>query len=243
MSSQATGRLLLLAALTGSTVTAASGSEDASETVRRPADLVASRLLLAPTARPLPRGSGYVSDHYLFFPAAAYGVTSNVSVLAGTSLLPALGPADQLKYVTPRLAVRLADGVAVAVGALAVSSDFYAGGKTAGIAFALATFGAPDLSVTGGVGYGWIRHDGEDFALADRPFLGLGGTWRFSPRLALVTETWLFDKIDRDTQPMGIALRTFADKWSADWGFAFAADAPLTHTPIPWLSITWHFGP
>lgn len=69
-----------------------------------------TRLLLAPTGRPLAPGTGYISDHYVFLPAVAYGVTDQVSVLAGVSWLPALGWSEQLKYVTPRLAFRPSDG-------------------------------------------------------------------------------------------------------------------------------------
>ena len=36
-----------------------------------------SRLFFAPTARPLPKGGGYVADHLFFFPSVTYGVTDN----------------------------------------------------------------------------------------------------------------------------------------------------------------------
>ncbi|MBI93535.1 MAG: hypothetical protein CME05_10045 [Gemmatimonadaceae bacterium] len=42
-----------------------------------------SRLMLAPTGRPLAEGDGYLSDHYVLFPAVAYGITDNVSLLGG----------------------------------------------------------------------------------------------------------------------------------------------------------------
>ena len=42
-----------------------------------------SRLMLAPTGRLLAEGDGYLSDHYVLFPAVAYGITDNVSLLGG----------------------------------------------------------------------------------------------------------------------------------------------------------------
>src|SRR5687768_16544543 len=36
-----------------------------------------TRLFLAPTGRPLRGGEGYFSDHWIFFPGLAYGVSDN----------------------------------------------------------------------------------------------------------------------------------------------------------------------
>jgi hypothetical protein len=58
-----------------------------------------SRLMFAPTGRPLGKGNGYFSDHYVLFPGFAYGLTKNLSVAGGVSVIPANGISDQVFYV------------------------------------------------------------------------------------------------------------------------------------------------
>ena len=40
-----------------------------------------TRLFIGPTGRPLRKGAGYFSDHFIFLPGVAYGVTDNVTLL------------------------------------------------------------------------------------------------------------------------------------------------------------------
>ena len=51
----------------------------------------ATRLYFAPTARMLRKGKGYFSDCYLFFRGIAYGITDNITISGGVSLLPGAG--------------------------------------------------------------------------------------------------------------------------------------------------------
>ena len=62
-----------------------------------------SRLLFAPTGRPLAKGDGYFSDYELVFPGVAYGLTDNLSLAGGVSVIPGLGLGEQLFYVSPKL--------------------------------------------------------------------------------------------------------------------------------------------
>ena len=47
-----------------------------------------TRLFFAPTGQMLKKGEGYVSDYELFFPGVAYGLTDNITIGGGVSLLP-----------------------------------------------------------------------------------------------------------------------------------------------------------
>jgi hypothetical protein len=55
-----------------------------------------SRLLFAPTGRPLRAGDGYFSDYELLFPGVAYGLTDNVTLAGGVAIVPGLGLGEQL---------------------------------------------------------------------------------------------------------------------------------------------------
>jgi hypothetical protein len=55
-----------------------------------------SRLMFAPTGRPLGKGNGYFSDHYVVFPGLTVGLTKNLSLAGGVSVIPALGLASAM---------------------------------------------------------------------------------------------------------------------------------------------------
>lgn len=59
-----------------------------------------SRLLISPTARPLEKGTGYYQNIYVFISGAAYGITDNVAITGGFSMIPGLGITDQLYFVS-----------------------------------------------------------------------------------------------------------------------------------------------
>jgi hypothetical protein len=80
-----------------------------------------SRLLFAPTGRPLRKGDAYFSDFYVFFPGVAYGISDHLSIMGGMSIIPGISLTQQLFYIAPRLGWRPSDNVAVSVGALYAS--------------------------------------------------------------------------------------------------------------------------
>jgi len=206
-----------------------------------------SRLLFAPTGRPLRRGSGYFSDHYVLFPGVTYGVTDGLSVSAGASMVPAVGLSDQLLFASARFAHQVSDQVALSAGAL------YATGADEGAAlvFGVGTFGPPHRSLTVGLGFGGTKTEGgypdyrRSFRWRDAPILMVGGNVQLSSSLALVSENWLL--LGRDfelsRQPFGLALRFFGDRISADVGVIFVGEVLKEGLPIPWLSFSYHFGP
>ncbi len=67
-----------------------------------------SRLMFAPTGRPLRRGDRYFFNHYVFFPGMAYGLTDHFTMFGGVSFIPGLGLDDQVLSVAPSLVSMLA---------------------------------------------------------------------------------------------------------------------------------------
>lgn len=215
-----------------------------------------SRLMFAPTGRPLGKGNGYFSDHYVLFPGFAYGLTKNLSVAGGVSVIPALGISEQVFYVSASSAWKLNDTTSFALGGL------YAGGPddeiNGGAAlFGIATFGHSDRSLS--LGMGWLAAREEEYTYGprgqfsshsewrfrDAPVVMVGGSLRVARNLSLVSESWLFVGTDFDLseQPFGLSLRFFSGRISADVGVVLVADVLEEGFPVPWLSFSYHFGP
>ena len=216
-----------------------------------------SRLMFAPTGRPLGKGNGYFSDHYVLFPGFAYGLTKNLSVAGGVSVVPALGISEQVFYVSASSAWKLGDKTSFALGGL------YAGGPDEDIRggaalFGIATVGPSDRSLS--VGLGWLAAREEEYVydsrgefvetrsewrLREAPVVMLGGSLRVARNLSLVSESWLIlgKDFDLSQQPFGLSLRFFSGRISADVGFVLVADILDEGFPVPWLSFSYHFGP
>src|SRR5688572_4423007 len=60
----------------------------------------ATRLIFAPTGRMLAPGEGYFSDYWVFFPGLSVGVSKNLSLGGGMSILPGVGFDEQIYYFT-----------------------------------------------------------------------------------------------------------------------------------------------
>ena len=153
-----------------------------------------TRLYFAPTARNLKQGEGYFADYFLFFPGIAYGMTDNITVGGGISLIPGVNIDEQIFYFTPKVGVQIAKNLNLATGTLIIRvpdfSDDNDSPATAGILYTVGTYGTPDASITAGFGYGFAGSE-----LADKPMVMLGGEKRLSRRIALVTENWIFPEV------------------------------------------------
>ncbi len=224
-----------------------------------PADPNATRLLFAPTGRPLAKGDGYFSDHYVLFPGFAYGLTDHFSIGAGMSTIPGLGAGEQLFYVAPRLAWQLRDRSALSLGVLYAGGggwDDDGDGGAAVLGYGVGTFGGPAKSVSIGLGFGATRRTTHEYLgrgqfrssrswdWREAPIVMLGGSVQVGRNTALVSENWLFlgDDFDLAEQPLALALRLFGRRLSADVGVIVFPAALDEGFPLPWLSITYGFG-
>ncbi len=222
----------------------------------RPSDSNYTRLLFSPTGRPLRKGEGYFSDHYVVFPGVAYGLTENLSVAGGLTVVPGLGISEQIYYGSARLGKQFSERVAVSGGVLAArggESDL----DTLGLGFVTATVGKPDKSLTFGGGVArtlseeyYTTYEGGhwrgDFrkVASYTPVVMVGGTARLSRRLALVSENWLIlsEDFKLSEQPFAVGVRFLGDRLTADVGVVLIGEALQDGFPVPWLSVTYHFG-
>lgn len=201
-----------------------------------------SRLMLAPTARPMKKGQGYFSTHELVFPGFGYAFTDNLSIAGGLSTLPGLGPTEQLAYVSPKVGFQVSDRVALAVGGLFAGVPAYGDDLGAiGVGYGIGTFGSRDHSLS--VGAGVVRHIGDRWAQTE-PIVMLGGKTRLSRSVALVSESWfvLDGDVRWEDQPFGLAVRFFNERLSADVGVVLIGEVLQEGWPIPWGSVTYTFG-
>jgi hypothetical protein len=212
-----------------------------------------TRLMFAPTGRPLGKGDGYFSDHYVVFPGFAYGLTRNLTLAGGVSTIPGIGLDEQAYYVSAQVGFQRSAKAAFALGGLYAA----AGGEedlNASVLYGVATLGPAERSLTLGFGLGANRN--AEYYYDDRgsythtahswsaePILLVGGNVRLSRRTSLLSENWLFLDRPISEQAFGLALRLLADRISVDVGVVLVPEALDEGFPIPWLSFSYHFGP
>ncbi len=162
-------------------------------------DPAGSRLFLAPTARTLPRGQGYVGDYYVFFPVVGYGILDRFTLAGGMSFIPGLPLEDQLVYLAPKVGLVRSPKFNLAAGALFMrlgwSNVVDASG---GVAYGVATLGGDDAALTVGLGWPFAAGGGDS-----RPWIMAGAEWRVSRGVKLLIEGWRFPGIERDTGRRG----------------------------------------
>lgn len=198
----------------------------------------ATRLFFGPTAHMLAKGSGYFSDTYLFFPQIVYGFTGNVTLGGGMSLLPGSGLDKQLIYFMPKAGGPVGYNLHLAAGALMIKlpdfNDDEGGGTTVGVLYAVGTKGSLDRSLSAGLGYGF-----EGGKLADRPMVMLGGEYRMSRRVSLVTENWVFPGLDQPVVSAG--FRFFGEGLAVDLALANVLGEDMLFPGIPFVDFVYNF--
>ena len=110
-------------------------------------------------------------------------------------------------------AARLAERIATALSAGTLFTT--AGGDfSAGLAFAVGTFGGRDKSFTAGLGLGYTKEEDEDFQFAQHPIIVLGGNVRLSNNVAFISENWFItgENLTLGQQPLAFAFRFFGDQ-------------------------------
>ncbi len=191
-----------------------------------------TRLFFAPTARSLEAGSGYFADYLLFFPMVAFGVTDNITIAGGMSLIPGLAIPEQFFYFTPKVGFST-NNTSLAAGILMAGLP----GEDAplvGILYGVATIGSADNNATAGFGYGFV-----DWDFADRPFLMLGGQYRTSRRVSFVSENWILPGLDEPIISGG--LRFFGEELSVDLALAMPVGAGGDWPVIPYIDFVVRF--
>lgn len=198
----------------------------------------ATRLFFGPTAHLLGKGKGYFSDTYLFFPQIVYGFTGNVTLGGGMSLLPGGGLDKQLIYLMPKAGGPVGRDLHLAAGALMIKlpdfNDDEGAGTTVGVLYAVGTKGSLDRSFSAGLGYGF-----EGGKLADRPMVMVGGEYRMSRRISLVTENWVFPGLDQPVVSAG--FRFFGEGLAVDLALANVLGEDMLLPGVPFVDFVYNF--
>ena len=193
----------------------------------------ATRLIFAPTGRMLPKGQGYFSDFWIFFPSIAAGLTDWVTFGGGTSILPGVSIDEQIYFLTPKIAIARGERFNAAIGALAIAVPTFEGGskrQSAGLLYGVGTWGSMDQSFTAGLGYGYVGG-----TLAQQPIFMLGGETRAAPRISLVTENYIFPG---SSGLVSAAIRFMGQDISVDLGLARPIAQGESFT-FPLLNFMW----
>ena len=188
-----------------------------------------SRLFFAPTGRMLKQGEGYFADYFIFFPTITFGITDNITLGGGCSILPGEDLDEQILLFTPKVGVKTSKKMNLAIGALIVKLPE---STSAGILYGVSTFGSLDNSITVGLGYGYF-----DDELADKPIVVLGGETRTSRNISLVTENWLVP--EKDTPILSFGLRFFGERLSADFALIFPLEDEVI--TFPYIDFVYKF--
>jgi hypothetical protein len=146
----------------------------------------AKRLILSPTASSLPQGEGYFSDHWLFFPAVAYGVQDRLSLLGGMTLFPGLAVEEQMFYLGTKSQLHRTESTRTSVGIVLFGQQDVE--DRFGIVYGVSTLGGADGRLTVLLGYGF---EGTD--LAERPVVVVGGEKRVGRRTFFISEVPFYD--------------------------------------------------
>ncbi len=195
----------------------------------------ATRLFFASTGRSLKKGNWYFADYYLFFPMFAYGITDNITIAGGASLLPA-GGVTQLLYFMPKVGLISSDNFSFSTGALIIKLPSFGDEELPflGILYGVGTLGSTDASFTAGLGWGFVDTD-----IADKPMVMLGGEVRTARNIAFVTENWMLPGVGQPLISYG--LRLFGEKLSVDLAFISTIGEGMFFPGIPYIDFVYNF--
>lgn len=197
-----------------------------------PRDPGRARLFLAPTARTMPRGQGYIGDYFVFFPVVGYGITDHILLSGGASVLPWLSFSQQLIYLAPKIGLVETPGFSFGVGGLymrlLMTELVDAWG---GVGYGVATFGGEDAAVTLGVGWPFASGGGtrELWAMA-------GGELRVDRSIKLLAEGWQFP--GARVVPVVFGVRLMSEQTAVDLGLVRVLGSD-TKGIGPWVDFTW----
>jgi hypothetical protein len=192
-----------------------------------------TRLLFAPTARNLRKGSGYFCDYYVLIPGVAYGITDFFSIGGGVSLFPGFGLSEQLFYFTPKLGLKAGGNLHLSVGTLVVGVPDGDENRLGGILYGVGTVGPTEGSLTVGLGYGFVDSD-----LADKPMILVGGSRRLSRKIAILSENWIMPEVD--TPIVSLGLRFLEKSLSADMALINRLRDPIL-PGVPYVDFVCNF--
>lgn len=204
----------------------------------------AARLYLAPTARLLQKGKGYVAAYYILAPLVAYGVTDNFTLAGGASFLTAVNFGGA--YLVPKVGIALGEYVSLSAGGVAAQGFGEEGfNPTLFLGYGVATFGKSDASVSVGAGYGvsrlYTQGPEDKTTFYSTPGFMLGSELRVARRIALVTENYFIMEWENYRPVISYGMRFFGETFSLEGAFVYTKDLVVGFPGFPFVSIVYNF--
>jgi len=172
------------------------------------------RLFFAPTARIVPEREAAVTLIGLFglvMPTFSYTVADDLILSAGTPLRTD-ADGNRSWLISGKLSLPTHQDFEAALAGMTVFGD----ADVWGMVYGVITVGNDDLSLTGGLGYGYIEDTlGDETLTADGTAAFIGGEWRLGPALKLVTENHFLPASD---PAITLGLRFIGERLSLDFG-------------------------
>lgn len=214
-------------------------------------DPASGRYLFAPSAIPHPEGHGYFSQKELVFSSVGYGVTDDLSVLAGS--------------MVPLVLAGVANGEPDMVNGILgfkygqrVSPELHIGAGAWALGVTEASLAIPYVNMTYGDRYDhYTLAIGQTYVIQEND-LGVTpvvfATHHATQNGAWITETWFVVQPDQpyDGPDLLVAAsaahRFMGKRLTVDLGLVnmlpigLSADE-FVYLPIPWLDFAWHWGP
>lgn len=190
-----------------------------------------SRLFFSPTARPLKKGDGYYQNIYVFFSNAAYAVSHNISFTGGFSMVPGISISEQLLMFSGKFGAEVAEnhyaGGGIAVATIAGS------GENLLVGYGNYTYDFGRGNFTGGLSTFGLTDEVGTFAIL------LGGDYRLSERIAMVTENFWFPEVQATLFSYG--LRFMGERMSVDLAFFRPGITEDIGFGIPYVDFVFNF--
>jgi hypothetical protein len=167
-----------------------------------------SRYFFSPSAFGLAQGEGYYGHSYWVMWQAQYGITDELSIGAGTTLL-GIPSSLNAKY-----SFNIKEDLNAALGWFWVGDLFYGSNESIlNMPYAVVTKGSKENNITLGVAYN-LATPFEDLRNSEvepskRLVLNAGGTFRMNRRFAFVFEAWLLDPMNEAHIMGGPGIRYF----------------------------------
>lgn len=188
-----------------------------------------NKLFITQTGKMLDRGSGYYQNTYIFFSNFSYGITNNISISTGFSMIPGLGIENQMFTAGAKVGTSLNSTLYVA-GNIKYYKFFDIDEGVTSL-FGSITYSKSRLDLTAATGIGLADGSSSDALLI------LGGQYRASERFAFISENIFFPTGDNEsTALISLGGRIISSKSAFDLGFF-----GIEETLVPFVSYTLKF--
>jgi len=153
-----------------------------------------TRYFFGPSAIPMVKGEGYYQNAYILANSVQFGISDNFS-MGGGIIIPIMF------FITPKFGYKVADNLYLGGGVLAATTISSDGGFGVGVGYGSVTIGNKENNFTINGGFGAVREEEYNYPstvstrkwrFSNRPMFSFSGMTRVAPKLALITENWVF---------------------------------------------------